>query len=792
MLKQMFFYLILTLILFIATANAAAEPVDNEQEPDDIISIDTYPGLTIPVPDDAELYKTGFLNRLHADYRLKYFPYISFFAGGEYDLIPIKALISLSTYVGYGGLGINLNLTERLLLKLDSMIGYSHSVINSGISKGESSGGFYYSGGGDLSWRINQEWSAGLGFSYVNHNSLYQGYRFTAKGSYFINLDSTHAVQVKDSSSIEIFPSLINYHNTIPVITAEIQNVEQYDASDIKYELKLKKYMDDTVYSDGPSVIKYNEKATALYYPEFNLLLKTASEGKDFITAPLNALVRYNYNDWFYKEKIKYDLIIYNQNSIRWDDPYKVSVFITPEDSDIISLTQNTINSIKDKSRIPVPDEILKALALYKTIDIGEIKYFSDEKTPYQLHIKKPYPVDQINYPAESAADRKGDSSELSILFCSLMQATDMKTALATTPDACFAAFALDEENVISHSDILIEHDGIKWMPVDLRNPDQSFDKAVESALGIWNSMDSDQKGIYTFRKGREKYLTPSPPDKKGNVKIPDSKEIVEAYLEDIKSYAYWEIRPDEELYREIIGLSEEYPELTNKLGVLYARFEKYNEAYSEFEKSAGKEYAPAIVNLANLYFLDDRLEEALPLYEKAYRKNAYNAPMLQNMAVAYYKRLDFGLTREIYRKLEFIDYELAEEVPFMGERSREMKKASSDGHEIGINNMNIFTENFLIEKGNQYYILNRLKQSQAFYEKAEQNSPDDPEVLLSLARVNYEQDNYYTATQYYNRLKIISPDTAEKNSYLISQNTGAIMNKALENLKGDVRWVEE
>ncbi len=105
---------------------------------------------------------------------------------------------------------------------------------------------------------------------------------------------------------------------------------------------------------------------------------------------------------------------------------------------------------------------------------------------------------------------------------------------------------------------------------------------------------------------------------------------------------------------------------------------------------------------------------------------------------------------------------------------------------------MNIFTENFLIEKGNQYYILNRLKQSQAFYEKAEQNSPDDPEVLLSLARVNYEQDNYYTATQYYNRLKIISPDTAEKNSYLISQNTGAIMNKALENLKGDVRWVEE
>ena len=105
---------------------------------------------------------------------------------------------------------------------------------------------------------------------------------------------------------------------------------------------------------------------------------------------------------------------------------------------------------------------------------------------------------------------------------------------------------------------------------------------------------------------------------------------------------------------------------------------------------------------------------------------------------------------------------------------------------------MDIFTENFFIEKGNQYYILNRLKQSKAFYEKAEQTSPDNPEVLISLARINYELDNYYTASQYYNRFKEISPDTAEINSYLISQNKGAIMNKALENLKGDVRWVEE
>ena len=768
---------------------------DNEadmQPKDDIISIDAYPGLTIPLSSDSELYKTGLLSRFQADYRFKYFPYISLFAGAEYDIIPIKALISLSTYVGYGGLGLNFNLSEKLLLKLDSMIGYSHSVINSGVSKGVNSGGFYYSGGGDLSWRINQEWSAGLAASYVNHNSLYEGIRITAKGSYFINLDSTHAVQVAESSFIEVFPSLINYHNSIPVAKAQISNVEKYDANDIRYELKLKKYMDDTVYSSGPDLMKPEDKAEVFYYPVFNTELKTAAGGEDFITAPITALVRYKYNNWFYKEKIKHDLVIYNQNSIRWDDPDKISVFITPDDRNIKEASADIINTIKDKSRIPVPEEVLKALAFYKTFDKGRIRFKPDEKTPYSLHINAPYPVDMLQYPQETAARKTGDSAELALLYCSLLESAGINSAIVKTPETCFAAFALKEESSISHSDILINHEERKWLPVDLRKPQQSFDAAIQNALNTWNSLDNEAKGIYTLYKGREKYFTPSPPAGSGSFPTPKSSDLTESYLEDIKSYSYWEIKPEEDMYREIIGLSDEYPELTNKLGVLYARFEKYDEAYKEFEKSAETNYAPALVNLANLYFLDDKLEEALPLYEKAYRKNAYNGPMLQNMAVAYYKRLDFGLAREIYKKLEFIDYDLAQEVPFMAERSIEMKNASAEGHENGLKNMNIFTENFFIEKGNQYYILNRLKPSQAFYEKAQQQAPDNPEVLLSLARINYELDNYHTATLYYNKLKKVSSKTAEENLYIISQNTGVIQNKALENLKGDVRWVEE
>ncbi len=782
-------FLFLISILFLSGIHTAfTQNTESEQPPDDIISAEIYPGITIPVAGDDEFYENGLLSRFLVDYRFTSFPVFSLLGGFEYDMIPIKALISMSTFTGSGGFGLNFDLTPRLLLKLDSQIGYSYSMINSGVSKGTGAGGFYYSGGGDISYRLTQEWSAGLGASYVNYSSLYQGVRITAKGCYFINLDSTHALTITDNNFIEIFPALINYHNTIPVGNAVILNTERFDVNEIKYELKIKNYMDNVIYSDGPLVMSEKDSNDLKFLPDFNDKLKTASEGKESITTPLEAVIRYKYNNWWYKEKIKKDLVIYNRNSIKWDDPAKTSVFVTPEDPLVQTVVENTTEATENISKIPVPATVLNALALYKTIEKTGITCRPDMNTPYSEQITPPFPVDYIRYPVEVLSEKSGESDELALLYCSMLEAAGIDTAVIIVPEACLAAFALNENESISHSDLMISHEGKIWIPVDLREPGKSFDTAVKNALSLLNRSDLN---IYSIKTARNKYLAPAPPEPDLSIKYPEKKDILEIYLEDIKNYAYWEIKPEEEMLKEIQGLDNEYPEITNRLGVLYARFEKYEEAYAEFEKASATGFAPAMVNLANLYFLDDKLEEALPLYEKAYRKNAYNAAMLQNMAVAYYKRLDFGLTRDIYRKLEFIDFELADEVAFMKERSSDMIQASSEGHKNGLNSMNLFTENTMIEKGNQYYLENKLKPALAFYEKAEKMAPDNPEVILSLARINYELDNYYKATEYLNKLKELSPPDADANSYIESQNTGAIMNKALDNLKGEVRWAE-
>lgn len=796
-----FFYrfIKITIILFIFYLPLLTAQEMEQQPPDKIISIGVSPGMTIPVGGDDKLYENGYFSGLKGDYRLPSLPLISLSAGGEYNYIPIKALITMSTYGGGGGLGLNFDLSPRFLLNFNSTAGYAYSVINSGISKGEGSGGFYYAGGADLSFRYSQEWSFGLGSSYANHGSLYQGVRGTALASYFINLDSTHAVQIEKDDYIEIFPALINYHNKVPVYTALIGNSEDYYAAEIKYELTIKNYMDETIYSDGPSVIQGHGKADVELIPLFNNEIKTAasSSGRNSIEIPLKALIRYKYNNWNYKEKAEQKLVLYNQNSIRWDDPAKVSVFVTPEEPSVGMIVNNTILAVEGKSKIPVPEKVLKALSLYKTLENYGLKYLPDVDTPYAEYSSKPdsqgqYPVDLLNYPSEVLLKGSGESDELALLYNSMLESAGIKTAIAVTPEACLSAFALDDDRLISHSGLMIKHENKIWVPVDPRNPEKSFDSAITGALKIWNSYPENEKKIISLVTARSRYFDPSPPEDKASLKTVPEEIVAESYLADIKNYAYWEIEPEEKKLKERQKLSKNDPEITNRLGVLYARFEKYKEAFVEFEKATGRDYTPAMVNLANLYFLDDRLEEALPLYEKAYRKNAYNASMLQNMSVAYYKRLDFGLAREIYRKLDFLDSELAEEVSFMSERDSAMTAASASGHEKGLASIDISTGNPLLQKGNQYYLDNRLKQALAFYEKAYRREPANPEIILALARVNFELDNYYSASVYLENLKKIDPKKGESNNYLVSEFTGTAMKTALENLKGEVRWVEE
>ena len=76
--------------------------------------------------------------------------------------------------------------------------------------------------------------------------------------------------------------------------------------------------------------------------------------------------------------------------------------------------------------------------------------------------------------------------------------------------------------------------------------------------------------------------------------------------------------------------------------------------------------------------------------------------------------------------------------------------------------------------------------------DRAEKIKPDDPKVLLCVARVNHELENYGIALEAYGRLREIAPEIANRYSYLVSRGEESSRAADLNDARGDLVWEEE
>ena len=85
-----------------------------------------------------------------------------------------------------------------------------------------------------------------------------------------------------------------------------------------------------------------------------------------------------------------------------------------------------------------------------------------------------------------------------------------------------------------------------------------------------------------------------------------------------------------------------------------------------------------------------------------------------------------------------------------------------------------------------------RIRDSLEFYERAERISPDNPKVLLAVARVHHNLENFGSVQDAYGRLKEIDPGLAARFSYLDLRGEEATRAAEIGQVTGVVVWDEE
>jgi tetratricopeptide (TPR) repeat protein len=97
-----------------------------------------------------------------------------------------------------------------------------------------------------------------------------------------------------------------------------------------------------------------------------------------------------------------------------------------------------------------------------------------------------------------------------------------------------------------------------------------------------------------------------------------------------------------------------------------------------------------------------------------------------------------------------------------------------------------------LINLGNLSYLRQDWDKALAYYNRASRIAPQDAKVLLGIARVNQELENYGQVKKSYDALKQVDPDLASKFAYLDLKGEASTRAAEISGVKQDMVWYEK
>ena len=161
-------------------------------------SLAVSPSFDIPLFADATLYKVGAGAKIEADYRLPSLPLLFFGAHLGYSYVPLDLTYNpAAVSLINAGLdgGIRFDLLEKLALRAQASGGYFYGLVHDGSGTGGDNP--FVSAGVSASWAIIPAFSLGLGASYRHFFGLYNDCAVSLGATYAFGAASAEPRQPK-------------------------------------------------------------------------------------------------------------------------------------------------------------------------------------------------------------------------------------------------------------------------------------------------------------------------------------------------------------------------------------------------------------------------------------------------------------------------------------------------------------------------------------------------------------------------------------------------------------------
>jgi hypothetical protein len=687
---------VLVCVLVLCTSVIAFGQNENQNPTDKIKKIDVSlltlnltPGIEIPLETTVkDLMNLGFATDISGSLPFPFLPWVSPAAALSYSVIPVRADTSISILsLGLGG-QFTLEIGNRFLIYATLFGGGYYAFFNekqydlTGSAYDPQQGGNpLLSAGIGVSFYLTPYLSVGLNGAYREYFGLYHGIRGSLGSSLHIS-GFQRQVRLHSTELEPVFPVFLQYYNSHGIGKAVLHNNERFSIKDIEVELFIKQYMDSPTKGTAPALLKPGEKEQVEFNTLFSDRLLELREG---MKVPAEITVHYTMNGVRREYVTVEQLQLYHRNAMTWDDDRKAAAFVSAKDPEVLKFSKLVAGIVRNSGPASINQNLRMGIGLFEAISAYSLSYVIDPNTPSYIEASQDTNVlDFLQFPKQTLEYRGGDCDDLSILYCALLESIGIETAFITIPGHIYMAFSLDMKSAealrtFTSDDLLIFHEGQTWIPVEVTKVGKGFSEAWWVGAKQWrDSLAKEAAGFYPLHQSWRLYESAGSPAEQVSIELPAAELVESAYTREVNGFVERELYPQIERLQAAIQASSDPIHLMNRLGVLYARYGLTNEAEQVFREilRTDQDYAPALINLGNIYYLAKDLVNAKELFEKVETTAPDNKVVLLNLARINYELKQYALVNKYYSLLKRQEPELGERFAYLGSTDSSASRA--------------------------------------------------------------------------------------------------------------------
>jgi ligand-binding sensor domain-containing protein/tetratricopeptide (TPR) repeat protein len=485
-------------------------------------------------------------------------------------------------------------------------------------------------------------------------------------------------IEIVDIKFNKVFSVLYQYYNSLADISnvpfGEITLKSKFD-KDIK--IKINSFIKD--YMDFPSDTRAKLKAqSTLAIPirlEFNENILTAPSGFKKVNMTLQYFLHGENKEY----ELNGNIMVYDKNTITWDDPKKIGAFITVQEKVINNFVRKVIQMYKDESKESIIyDNLIRAMELFDAFGAHGIRYIADPTSPYKGLKAKKDAFDTLRFPKETLALKSGDCDDCVVLYCTALENIGINTAVIDTYDHLFMMFDVglkkkDLGQITTNEDMVyIDDEDNVWLPIETTLFGKSFSEAWEVGAKKWNAV-KDKSTTYFMEDAWELYKpaeVESSDDEIAAITAPSKDKIDLIYKKDVDAQESALLSTLVAKYEAILKDDPENVQAYNSLGIVLAKNGYLDRAEENFKKviELKPDYAGGHTNLGNILFEKGYYNKSVEEYKKSLMLKPDNARVFIELAIAYSMLDDFTNAKKAYLDAIKIDPDIEKKMTGEGE----------------------------------------------------------------------------------------------------------------------------